>query len=292
MPSHIFARLGLWQEDIQSNLASLNAAQDTAMHVGAENQLHAMEFLEYAYLQIAEDKKAEEMVGEQAKISYEQVDKNLVDYVNRTRANSPAMLYLESKNWKAAEALKPDPNAETYTQTITYWAQAVAAGHLRDADAAQQAVKQYDALLEATKRGPHSFRAKFMSTKRDESHAWLAFVQGKDDEAIGLLRAVADEQDIEGKGEVELPAREMLADMLLQMNRPSEALAEFESSMRVDPNRFNGLYGAAKSAEVLNQKEKAAKYYSQLLKNCDNGTNSKRPELAEAKATITSGQIH
>ena len=291
MPSHIFARLGLWQEDIQSNLASLNAAQDTAMHVGAENQLHAMEFLEYAYLQIAEDKKAEEMVGEQAKISYEQVDKNLVDYVNRTRANSPAMLYLESKNWKAAEALKPDPNAETYTQTITYWAQAVAAGHLRDADAAQQAVKQYDALLEATKRGPHSFRAKFMSTKRDESHAWLAFVQGKDDEAIGLLRAVADEQDIEGKGEVELPAREMLADMLLQMNRPSEALAEFESSMRVDPNRFNGLYGAAKSAEVLNQKEKAAKYYSQLLKNCDNGTNSKRPELAEAKATIKSGQI-
>jgi len=113
MPSHIFARLGLWQEDIQSNLASLKAARDPAIHVGAENQLHAMEFLEYAYIQIGEDKKAEEMVGEQAKVGYDQVDKNLVDYVNRTRANSPAMLCLETRDWKAAEALKPNPNAET-----------------------------------------------------------------------------------------------------------------------------------------------------------------------------------
>jgi tetratricopeptide (TPR) repeat protein len=254
MPSHIFARLGLWQEDIQSNLASLKAARDpSGVHVGAENQLHAMEFLEYAYLQIGEVEKAEEMVREQADVGYEQVDKNLVDYVNRTRANSPAMLYLESRNWKAAEALKPDPNAETYNQAITCWAQAVAAGHLRDLATAQQAVKEYDSLLESTKQGSHSYLAQYMSTKHDEAHAWLSFVQGKNDEALGLLRAVADKQDVEGKGEVELPAREMLADMLLGMNRPSEALAEFENSMRVDPNRFNALYGAGRAAELTHQ---------------------------------------
>ena len=292
MPSHIFARLGLWQEDIQSNLASLQAARDPAIHVGAENQLHAMEFLEYAYLQIGDDKNAEEMVAEQAKIGFEQVDKNLVDYVNRTRANSPAMLCLERRNWKAAEALQPDPSAETYNQAITYWARAVAAGHLREVDATQQAVKQYDSLLEATKQGSHSYRAKYMSTKRDEAHAWLAFVQGKDDDALGLLRAVADQQDAQGKGEVELPAREMLADMLLEMNRPAEALAEFENSMKVDPNRFNGLYGAGRAAELTHQAEKAARYYTQLLKNCENGINSNRPELARAKALVKSGNLH
>lgn len=292
MPSHIFARLGLWQEDIQSNLASLKAARDPAIHVGAENQLHAMEFLEYAYIQIGEDKKAEEMVGEQAKVGYDQVDKNLVDYVNRTRASSPAMLCLETRDWKAAEALKLNPNAETYNQAITYWAQAVAAGHLRDVDAAQEAVKQYDSLLAATKEGSHSFRAKYMSTKRDEAHAWFSFVQGKNDEALGLLRAVADEQDAQGKGEVELPAREMLADMLLEMNRPSEALAEFERSMEVDPNRFNGLYGAGRAAELTHQTEKASTYYARLLKNCDTGTKSNRPELAHAGAAVNSGNLH
>jgi hypothetical protein len=287
MPSHIFARLGLWQEDIRSNLASLEAAQHpSAVHVGAENQIHAMEFLEYAYLQIGEDKKAEEMVWQQAKVSYDQVDKNLIDYVNQTRANSPALYYLETRNWKAAETLQPDPNAETYNQAITYWAQAVAAGHLRDAGTAQQAVEQYDSLLEATRHGSRAYRAKHMVTRHDEAHAWLCLLQGKNDEAIELLRIVADKQDREGKGEIELPAREMLSDMLLEMNRPADALAEFEKSMKIDPNRFNGLYGAGRAAELLGQREKELIYYGQLVKNCD-AAESSRPDLAHASAVAT-----
>lgn len=288
MPSHTFARLGLWQEDIQSNLASLEAARHPAgMHVGAENQVHAMEFLEYAYLQIGEDKKAEEMVRQQAAIGYDQVDKNLVDYLNRTRAYSPAMYDLEMRHWKDAAALQPDPKAEPYNQAITYWAHAVAAGHLHDAAAARDAVNHYDAMVEETKRGPHAFRADYMTTKRDEAHAWLAFSEGRNDEAVRLLRAVAAKQDVEGKGEVELPAREMLADMLLEMARPQEALAEYEQSMKVDPNRFNGLYGAGRAAELTHQPEKAATYYAQLLKNCDNGAHSDRAELAQAETFLT-----
>ena len=148
MPSHIFARLGLWQEDIASNLASLHASQSaSAAHVGAENQLHAMEFLEYAYLQIGEDDKAKAVVEEGAKIAYEQVDPNLHDYVNRTRVNSPALYYLETRNWKEAEALKSDPTAEPYNQAITFWAQAVAAGHLHDLAIAQNAVTHTIACL-------------------------------------------------------------------------------------------------------------------------------------------------
>jgi len=285
MPSHIFARLGLWQDDIQSNLAALEAARHpVAMHVGAENQVHAMEFLEYAYLQIGEDKKAEQMVREQAAIGSDQVDKNLADYLDRTRANSPAMCFLEMRHWKDAADLKPDAQAQPYNQAITYWAHAVAAGHLRNAAVAREAVRQFDAMVEATKRGPKAFFAQYMETKHDEAAAWLAFTEDKNDEALKLLRAVAEKQDVEGKGEVELPAREMLADMLLEMGRPEDALTEYAKSLKTDPNRFNGLAGAAKAAELARQPDKARTYYVELLKNCDNGADSDRPELAHARS--------
>jgi tetratricopeptide (TPR) repeat protein len=286
MPSHIFARLGLWQEDIGSNLASLHAAQNrSALHVGAENQLHALEFLEYAYLQIGEDDKAKEMVEGGAKIAYEQVDPNLHDFVNRTRANSPALYYLEIRNWKAAEALRPDPTAEPYNQAITLWAQAVAAGHLHDLAVAQNSVAQYDHMLELTEKGPKPRTAKSMTTRQGEAHAWLLALLGKGGEAVGLLRRLADQQDVEGKGEIEIPAREMLADMLMELNRPAEALAEYEKSLKIDPNRFNGLYGAGQVSELVGNHKKARSYFAQLLRNCITAY-SKRPELLYAREVV------
>jgi tetratricopeptide (TPR) repeat protein len=289
MPSHIFARLGLWQEDIQSNLASLHAAQRaSAVHIGGENLLHAMEFLEYAYLQVGEDDKAKEMVESQRKISYDQVDPNLHDYVNRTFANSPALYALETRNWKAAEGLKSDPAAEPYNQAIIYWAQAVAAGHLHDLAVAQNAVAEYDAMLELTKQGPKPRIAKFMMTRHDEARAWLLLLQGRDKEATELLRALADKQDAEGKGEIETPAREMFADMLMELHRPAQALVEYEKSMTIDPNRFNGLYGAGHAAERTGQKDKEKIYYSQLLKNCADA-QSMRAELRHAEQVLRVG---
>jgi len=289
MPSHIFARLGLWQEDIESNLASLHAAQKPSnVHAGAENQLHAMEFLEYAYLQIGEDQKARAMLEEGAKIPYEQVDPNLHDYVNRTRVNSQALYYLETRNWKAAEALRPDPSAEPYNQAITFWAQAVAAGHLRDLVVAENAAAQYDHMLELTEKGPRSRIAKFMKTRQDETHAWVFALQGKEDEAVVPLRQLADRQDAEGKGEIETPAREMLADMLMLLNRPAEALTEYERSMKIDPNRFNGLYGAGEAAELIGNREQAKIYFVQLLRSCA-AAHSQRPELIHAHAVSGEG---
>ena len=114
----------------------------------------------------------------------------------------------------------------------------------------------------------------------------MAFAQGNNDEAIRLLDSVAGKQDIEGKGEIELPAREMLADMLREMGRPQEALVEYERSLKVDPNRLNGLVGAALAAQSLHQTETARTKYAQLLKNCDNGAHSNRPELTAAKAFL------
>jgi tetratricopeptide (TPR) repeat protein len=291
MPSHIFARLGLWQEDIQSNLATIAATkQPSTIHLGAEHQVHAMDFLEYAYLQIGEDDKAKAMANGLGNVREQDMDKGLNGYLNQMRAHFPAMYALERHQWKEAIALQPPPGAEPENQSVTYWARAVGAGHLRDAVAARDAVRQFDAMLDATRNGKHPYRADRMSTNHDEAHAWLAFAQGKNEDAFKLMSTVADKQDAEGKGEVELPAREMLADMSLEMGRPEEALAEYEKSMKTDPNRFNGLAGAARAAEMVHQPDKAKTYYAQLLKNCDKGRHSDRVELTRAAHALTTDE--
>jgi tetratricopeptide (TPR) repeat protein len=287
VPAHIFARLGLWQEDIQSNLASIAATRhSTGMHIGAEHQIHAMEFLQYAYLQIGENSKAKAIVDQLATIHEDDVDPGLDGYLDRMRAHIPTMYALETHQWKEALALQPPAGAEPSAQAITHWARAVAAGHLRDVAAARNAVLQYDAMLATVRKSSRPYRADYMSVNHDEAHAWLVFAEGKNDQALRLLHSVADKQDAEGKGEVELPAREMLGDMLLEINRLREALAEYEKSLNTDPNRFNGLYGASRSAELLQQRRTAVRYSAQLLENCE--TSSPRPELSHAKEVLAS----
>jgi tetratricopeptide (TPR) repeat protein len=285
MPGHIFARLGLWQEDIQSNLASLTAArQPSAMHIGAEHQVHAMDFLEYAYLQVGDDAKAKAMVDRLSSIRPEDVDAGLDGYLNQMLAHFPAMYALETHDWKAAEALPVRTETEPYFQATTYWAHAVGAGHLRDVPVAKEAVAHYEVAVEATRKTKNAFRAQYMLTNGDQARAWLLVAEGKNDEAVDLLRSVADKQDAQGKGEVELPAREMLGDMLLELGRGREALREYEKSLKTDPNRFNGLYGAAHAAELSGEQAAATRYLSQLLQNCGASSPSDRPELSRARA--------
>lgn len=284
MPSHIFARLGLWQEDIQSNLASVAATKKaTEMHMGgAAHALHAMDFLEYAYLQIGDDAKAKAIVAQLDSMGEMDMGDGMHGYLDMARAAFPATYAIETRNWKGAAALEASPNAKPYNAAIVYWAQAVAYGHLHDAASAHKAVAKYDAMVEATKKTTEAYYAEDMDMDGDEARAWAAFADGNNDEAIRLMRSVADKQDSLGKGETALPAREMLADILMEMKRPGDALAEYEKSMKVDPNRFNGLYGAAQAAAAVNQPDKAKTYYAQLLKNCA-GSTSDRPELAQAK---------
>ncbi len=287
MPSHIFARLGLWQEDIQSNLASVAAVEHPAgPHVGAEHSLHAMDFLEYAYLQIGDDSKAEAIVVKALAVRPDEVDPSFGDYLGNVDARFPALFAIETRNWKSGEALLVPSKAEPVNQATTYWARAVAAGHLRDVSAARDAVAQYDAMVDAVKKGPHAFAAKGMSTQHDEARAWLAFAEGKTDDAVALLHPIAEKQDRTGKGEVEVPAREMLAEILLESDRAQDALGEYETSLKTDPNRFNSLYGAGRAAEQSGQLKQAAAYYSQLLKNCRGVRNADRVELARARSFL------
>jgi tetratricopeptide (TPR) repeat protein len=291
MPSHIFARLGLWQDDINSNLSAIQIAdQMAAMHIHSmHHKMHSMDFLEYAYLQIGDDAHAKAEVDAFAASSESAADPQFKDYFQFRKAMAPAMYAIERRQWKEALNQQPAANTPPHVQLVAYWSRAIAAGHLRDTATAEDALKRGDQLMEATRKGDKPYLADSLKDTHDVIEAWADFAAGKSAEALSLLRSVADTEDKVGKGETDLPVREMLADMLLEMQKPQEALAEYETSLRTDPNRFNGLYGAGQAAELAQQKEKAAGYYAQLLKNCD-GVRSDRPELAQAKTLLAANK--
>jgi tetratricopeptide (TPR) repeat protein len=289
MPSHIFARLGLWQEDISSNLAAVASALHGPS--GTEAQLHPMDFLEYAYLQMGQDDKGRAIEAQALALKNEGFTRGLEPYYFYVQAHFPALLALETKDWKAAESLQPIAGANPRVRAITYWAQAVGAGRLGDIAAVRVAVHNLDEALEADRKSHPDSPAPPVDTNKNEAHAWLAFAEKDSAAAFELIKPVIQFQDEVGKGEVELPAREMYADMLLELNRPKEALEQYRLSLKSDPNRFNGLYGAGRSAELANQKTLAGTYYKRLLDNCDLSTESDRPELQHAKRFVAETAI-
>ena len=276
MPSHIFARLGLWPEDIRSNLASKAAAENTnGRPIGAENRLHAMEFLQYAYLQSGQFDEAQALVTEARTIKSSET--NYADYYLTVQARFSALLAIETSDWAMAASLGPVPGAHWFSEAVTLLAHAVAAGHRHDAAAGKAAVERFDQITVNVPKWPAGNSS---TNLREELYAWAAFSRGDAENAIKLLRPVADLQAKIGKGEVELPAREMLAEMLLLEGKPREALNEYELSLRSDPNRFNALLGAARAAEQLKRPAVAARYYRQLAANSPNASGAARATLS------------
>jgi tetratricopeptide (TPR) repeat protein len=249
MPSHIFARLGMWDEDIKSNLASIQVARQQKSF---PDMLHAMNFLEYAYLQTGDLDQAKQIETEALNVPKEDFA-DMPSMFNYVRVRFPSLYLLETHDWKAAQSLPVPVDAEPDFQAVVYWTRAVASGHLRDAKAAQEAVTNFDAKLDEVRKTSYAYVADSMRSEQDEAHAWLAFAQGQMQTAISLITRVADNQDREGKGEVELPAREMLADMLLEEGRSSEALSQYRLCLRKDPNRLNSLAGAKRAENLVSQ---------------------------------------
>ena len=289
MPSHIFARLGLWQEDIQSNLKSIALCQNSTETYMHGHELHAMHFLLYAYLQTGQDQAARHTVDDAEKIvASAPKDDNgsgMLQYFSFAAVDFPALYALETHHWSDAAALQPPAIAQPQDLMITWWARTIASAHLGDAEATRLNAQKFRAAEEATRQSKYAYLLDGPNYARGEVQAWLAFAEKKNDEALGLMRQVADTQDQVGKAEVAIPAREMLADMLLALHQPEQALLEYEKSMNIDPNRFNGLAGAARAAELANQPRKATAYYAQLLKNCPDPATSDRPELRAAQQT-------
>jgi tetratricopeptide (TPR) repeat protein len=200
---------------------------------------------------------------------------------------------LEMRDWKSAAALQPPAGSPPVVATLAIWARIVAHGHLRQPEEAQADLARYDALMDEIRKGKDAYMAEDTGAKieRDEVLGWTAFAEGKQDEALKNMRAAANLQDKVGQGEVDIPAREMLADMLLELNQPRPALAEYEAALKQSPNRLNGLYHAGLAAETAGEKTKATEFYAALLKSTGNGAQSARTEFAHAKTFVSSSQI-
>jgi tetratricopeptide (TPR) repeat protein len=284
MPGHIFARLGYWQDDIRSNLASKSAAENTrGMHVGAQHRLHAMEFLEYAYLQIGHDDEARAIVAEAKTVKQSDIDSPFPIYYSIVEARLPSLFAIETQDWTMGAHLDAGSAADRFSEGLILLAHAVAAAHLRDAKSGLEAARAIDLLVA---KDPPAPTGSGPDTVHDEIHAWADFAQGDLESAIALLRPISERQAKVGKGEVELPAREMLAEMLLLRGKVSEALQEYQTSMVSDPNRFNALLGAARAAEQLGQRQLAASYYRTLLANCTGANGNALAELRHAQAVV------
>lgn len=289
MPSHIFARVGLWQDDINSNLASIAASRKTAaMGMGGEgHQFHAMGFLFYAYMQSGRDTEARALIAEIRSMPNKKDDMYGKGYDPHmaTLAHLTALYPLEMHDWATAAALPPMEVAGTAENSVIYWARAIGSARLHKPDDVRKDIAAIESLHQKMVKQKRPEFADAVDSDRKEAEAWLAFAQGKYDDAVEALRPIADKEDSVGDEPDGIPAREMIADILLEAKRPQPALAAFQTDLKLNPNRFNGLSGAARAAEAAGNQKDAEEYYALLLKVCA-GSNSTRPELTRAKQLV------
>jgi tetratricopeptide (TPR) repeat protein len=283
MPSHIFRRLGFWQEVIDSNIASAGAAaKATKEHRGdADYQFHAMDFLNYAYLQSGQEAKAR-MVVTQLKDIPGASEADIIDAQNRFTARNA----IELHHWKEAATLEI-PKERLALQDYTYCTRAIGAARSGDLRGAQADVQKLISIAESLKaeeirqHGSGDASPPAMAIDPREAEAWLAQAEGKSDKAIDLLRSAAEREEAHDDEPFATPAREMLADVLMDLKRPAEALTEYKEVLKNFPNRFNAVYGAARAADSLGDRRTAADFYNKLISICP--LNADRPELQTAR---------
>jgi hypothetical protein len=288
MPSHIFARVGLWQDDINSNLASIAATRKTAaMHMGGEgHQFHAMDFLFYAYMQSGRDADARALIEEIRAMPDKKDDMYGKGYDPHTAAlaHLRAMYPIEMHDWSNAAAVPLIEAAGTAEHSVIYWARAVGSAHLHKPDDVRKDIAEIEALHQKLVKEKSEF-ADAVGEDLKNAQAWLAFAENKYDDAVEALRPMADKEESTGEEVEGVPTREMIADILLEAKRPQQALVEYQTDLKLNPNRFDGLYGAARAAEASGKQTDANEYYALLLKICD-GSNSTRPELSRARELV------
>ena len=291
MPSHTFTRVGLWKESIETNRRSAEAARKE--NATAE-ELHAMDYQTYGYLQLAQDADAQRMV-EEARAAVGRLDANSTGAAAPgvagvyAAAAIPARYALERGAWADAAALTVRQTTFPHTDAITHFARAIGAARAGKPEAAAADIERLAALRDALKSMQDAYWAEQVEIQRQIAMAWATFAGGDRARGIEQLRAAAAAEDLTDKSAVSpgplAPARELLGYMLLEADRPAEALTEFELTIKKEPNRFRGLYGGARAAEAAGQKSRAVVLYNQLLQIAgDPGTN--RPELQHARTFV------
>jgi tetratricopeptide (TPR) repeat protein len=289
MPSHIFTRLGLWQESIDSNLASAAAARKNGL-VGDE--LHAMDYLVYAYLQKGQDREALDVSNAMPKPQPTDAAYYTGLYAS---AMIPARLTIERHRWSDAAVLTLPAGTfpggrYSSTEANLYFAQALGAARSGALEAARNSLQRMTTLRDSLLENHDKYSSEQVDIQRESVSAWITFAQGKRDDALSQMRAAADHDDAVDKLPVTpgpiVPARELLGEMFLETKQPAAALEAFETSLRFAPERFNSLYGAAHAAQLSDHRQKASAYYAKLLANCPRPT-ADLPELREAKLFFT-----
>jgi tetratricopeptide (TPR) repeat protein len=289
MPSHIFARLGMWQEDIDSNVASVAASRNAAAtHMGdAGHQFHALEFLVYAYLQSGREEEARRAIDE-VKTLPKMDNMYGTDFDPNLSAQTEyaASYVTELRAWKDALDLPLLTDNEDADSSLTYKAHAIGAVHLGDLQTARQNLAEmktvHENVLKKKRMGP-------ANAVDDDIHvvtAWIDHAEGKNEEALALLRPIAQKDHGLFATDGDIPAHEMMGEMLLDMKRPEAALEEYEAELKVSPNRFNSVYGAGRAAELAERPDAAATYYRQLITTCSHG-ESTRSELPHAREFLS-----
>ena len=296
MPSHIFTRLGLWDDSIVSNTAAARSAIAQAQRLhgggGAFDQLHAIDYLVYAYLQEARDVSAQKLVTELTAIT--RLDENQFAAAYAFAA-TPARWALERHDWKAAAMLEPQPawfpwNQFRNVEALVYYARAVGAARAGDAAAARRSVEQIGAIRKALPVTRDYDWAGSIGAQWEAASALIAFAEGNKDEGLRLLRAAADHEDAVDKHPVTpgalLPAREILADLLLENGAAPEALKEYQAVLKIAPRRFNATAGAAMAADKAGDAGQSRAYALQLLEIAKNA-DTLRPQLLWARNYLT-----
>ena len=295
MPSHTFTRLGYWDESIETNTASAAAARKTK---SLGDELHADDYLTYAYLQSGRDNEAKKVI-EAANALAKSVPSTALGQGNLPAPPGggvgsyaltamPARYALERGQWTEATMLTEIPGAAPNVQAMTFFARGL--GYARgggDLAKARAEVDKLDTALKAMIAANQTFDAEQIDIQRRAVSAWIKFAEGSKDAALTEMQEAAAMQDKTEKSAVSpgpiAPARELYAEMLLEAKKLPEALAAFEASAKQEPRRFRGVYGAAKTAKMLND-PRAAKYYAELREIAAKADTPGRPELAEARA--------
>jgi hypothetical protein len=289
MPSHTFTRVGAWQESIDANLASAEAARkDNA----ASEELHALDYQAYAYLQTGQDAEAKRTLDLIAALGAK------IDTASAGNAAPPPAGYyalaaiparyaLERDAWTEAAALTPRTTPFAWADAVTHFARALGAARSGRAAAAGPDIERLAALRDALKKANDPYWTEQVEIQRRVAAAWVALAERRQVDAVTMLREAADMEDATEKAAVTpgpiKPARELLGEMLLQLNRPAEALAEFEVALKKEPNRFRATYGAARAAEAAGQRQRASAHYASLLRIAKGADQPGRNELEEAK---------
>ncbi len=306
MPSHIFTRLGMWDESIAANRASAEASRAYAAmrhrDAAEAEELHALDYLAYSYLQEAQDAEAKKIVDIAAKVK--KTNPELEFSAAYALAAIPTRYAFERNDWAAAANLSipnlPHWSSFPFMEALIEYGHALGRAHTGDVEGARKAIARMQQLRDATKEPKFDYFKSHLDLQMQAASAWVAAAEGKKNDAIDMLRRAADSEDILGKHPVSpgafVPIREQLGTLLLEIGQPTEAQREFEAALKIYPGRFRGLYGAAQAAELAGDNEDASRYYTKLAAQTSKAGGS-RDELnhvreflsAQAKAAHSKG---